>query len=194
MSNMSADVRPLVAFEPARVVEAQRLIERVKRCLSTDRKSAEAGLSQLTDLFRSEYCVAPSAERGLSHWQRRRVDQYIEDNLERSIECRFLADLAGLSHSYFAAAFRISFGESPRAHLIRRRLLRARAMMLETRQSLAEIAIGVGFADQAHLTRHFRRLFGDTPAAWRRASELGRPPERYAPWPTTSDVPSVSAA
>lgn len=176
MSHMSADVSRMVAFEPARVVEAQRLIEAVKRCLSTDHRSAEAGLSQLTDLFRYDDRPAPSASRsgGLSHWQRKRVDQYIEDNLDRSIECRRLADLAGLSHSYFAAAFRVSFGESPRAHLIRRRLLRARAIMLETRRSLAEIAIEVGFADQAHLTRHFRRLFGDTPAAWRRASKVGR--------------------
>jgi AraC-like DNA-binding protein len=35
------------------------------------------------------------------------------------------------------------------------------------RRSLAEIALAAGFADQAHLTRHFQRVFGQTPGHWR---------------------------
>jgi transcriptional regulator GlxA family with amidase domain len=35
------------------------------------------------------------------------------------------------------------------------------------RRSLAEIAWAAGFADQAHLTRHFQRAFGQSPGQWR---------------------------
>jgi AraC family transcriptional regulator len=42
--------------------------------------------------------------------------------------------------------------------------------MLQTDLSLSDIAIGCGFADQAHLCKHFRAFTGETPAAWRRAN------------------------
>jgi len=41
------------------------------------------------------------------------------------------------------------------------------------RQSLAEIALAAGFADQAHLTRHFHRAFGQTPGHWRQQNREG---------------------
>jgi AraC-like DNA-binding protein len=70
---------------------------------------------------------------------------------------------------HFAVAFRNSVGESPREHIIRRRIERAQGLMLSTEKSLSDIAAECGLADQAHLTRLFRRIVGDSPAAWRRA-------------------------
>jgi Helix-turn-helix domain len=41
------------------------------------------------------------------------------------------------------------------------------------RRSLAEIALAAGFADQAHLTRHFQRVFGQAPGHWREQNAKG---------------------
>jgi AraC-like DNA-binding protein len=41
--------------------------------------------------------------------------------------------------------------------------------MLSTMRPLSEIAVDCGLADQAHLTRLFRKIVGESPAAWRRA-------------------------
>jgi AraC-like DNA-binding protein len=38
---------------------------------------------------------------------------------------------------------------------------------------LTEIALAAGFADQAHLTRHFQRAFGQTPGHWRQQTAKG---------------------
>jgi AraC-like DNA-binding protein len=46
-----------------------------------------------------------------------------------------------------------------------RRLGQARSAMREG-ASLAAAAIGAGFADQSHMSRHFKRTYGMTPAAW----------------------------
>ncbi|MFD3586340.1 AraC family transcriptional regulator [Streptomyces sp. NPDC058683] len=80
-----------------------------------------------------------------------------------------LADLAadlGLSRYQLLRAFRTTMGVPPYAWLAQYRVTRARAL-LEAGVRPAEAAALVGFADQAHLTRWFRRVLGVTPAAYR---------------------------
>jgi AraC family transcriptional regulator len=109
------------------------------------------------------------APQGLAPWQLRRVLAHIEENLGTPIRNKDLADVARLSTFHFNVAFRNSVGESPHAHVIRRRVERAQGLMLSTEKPLIDIAAECGLADQAHLTRLFRRIVGDSPAAWRRA-------------------------
>lgn len=80
-----------------------------------------------------------------------------------------LADLAadlGLSRYQLLRAFRTTMGVPPYAWLAQHRVARARGL-LESGLRPAEVAGLVGFADQAHLTRWFRRVLGVTPAAYR---------------------------
>ena len=79
-----------------------------------------------------------------------------------------LAAAAKLSVSRLCKVFRRSFGKSPHAYLITRRMARARTLMLESDISLAEIAFECGLADQAHFNRLFRQRVGITPGTWRR--------------------------
>jgi AraC-like DNA-binding protein len=46
-------------------------------------------------------------------------------------------------------------------------------LMLGSSVPMSEIALQCGFADQAHLCRRFRRVIGESPAAWRRARRMG---------------------
>ncbi|MFJ8080828.1 helix-turn-helix domain-containing protein [Streptomyces sp. NPDC096205] len=80
-----------------------------------------------------------------------------------------LADLAadlGLSRYQLLRAFRTTMGVPPYAWLAQYRVTRARGL-LDAGLRPAEVAGLVGFADQAHLTRWFRRVLGVTPAAYR---------------------------
>ncbi|QCX76251.1 Arabinose operon regulatory protein [Streptomyces sp. YIM 121038] len=82
-----------------------------------------------------------------------------------------LAELAaetGLSRYQLLRAFRTTMGMPPYAWLAQHRVARARAL-LEAGRRPAEVAALVGFADQAHLTRWFRRVLGVTPAAYRKS-------------------------
>ncbi|WP_232838660.1 helix-turn-helix domain-containing protein [Streptomyces geranii] len=86
-----------------------------------------------------------------------------------------LADLAtdlGLSRYQLLRAFRTTVGIPPYAWLAQYRVTRARSL-LETGLRPAEVAALVGFADQAHLTRWFRRVMGVTPAAYRNSVQDG---------------------
>ena len=105
---------------------------------------------------------------GLAPWQLRRVLAHIEAHLESRMVIESLADVASLSPSYFSRAFKQSAGVSPKTYLIRRRVERAKALIVSGGDELKSVALHCGFADQAHLTRMFRREVGVSPGLWRR--------------------------
>ena len=75
-----------------------------------------------------------------------------------------LAEAVGLSVDRLTRAFRSAYGLPPHAWHLQHRLARARAMIIAG-TPIAEAAAATGFADQPHLTRHFRRTYGVTPGA-----------------------------
>lgn len=93
---------------------------------------------------------------------------FMEANLERSLDLLTIAETTGLSPSHFARRFRATVGRAPHQHLMQIRLDRAKRLLSESDSSIAEIAFACGFASQEHLTRLFKRSCGDTPAAFRK--------------------------
>jgi AraC-like DNA-binding protein len=109
------------------------------------------------------------APGSLMAWQADRVLAHIEMQLETSLRAQELAALTRLSSSHFCHAFKVSFGVSPHAYVLRRRVERAKRLMVSAEAApLADIALSCGLADQAHLSRVFRKLVGESPSAWRR--------------------------
>jgi AraC-like DNA-binding protein len=109
-----------------------------------------------------------SARSGLVPWQMRRIVRHIDRNLEARISTEDLADLVRLSRGYFSKAFGRSFGLSPHRYVIGCRIERAKTLMVEGDQSLGQISAACGLRDQAHLSRLFRQVTGQTPNQWRR--------------------------
>jgi transcriptional regulator GlxA family with amidase domain len=106
----------------------------------------------------------------LAPWQIRKVDQHLQSRLDEAIEVRSLAGLVRLTPGHFGRAFKGSVGITPQAYIMRFRVACAERMLLETDQSLAQIALACGHCDQPHFTRTFRRLKGASPGQWRRAN------------------------
>jgi AraC family transcriptional regulator len=106
---------------------------------------------------------------GLSSVARRRVLELIDQNLDAPLSISRMASEAQLSPAHFAHAFKQTLGAPPHRYLMHLRLERARRMLAEPGASLSDVALRAGFADQAHFTRLFKRHFGMTPGALRRA-------------------------
>jgi AraC-like DNA-binding protein len=123
----------------------------------------------------ADISIATARRGGLAPWQVRRIAAHIDGNLNSTITVHFLAKLARLSHCHFSRAFKASFGSPPHQYVMLRRTELAQAMILQTESSLSQIALDCGLADQAHLTRLFRRIVGITPRAWQRAQPRGAP-------------------
>ncbi|WP_246739617.1 AraC family ligand binding domain-containing protein [Martelella sp. HB161492] len=95
-----------------------------------------------------------------------RLAQRLREECVNQLGSRVLEAETGLDRFTLARQFRAAFGTSPHRYLIQRRLDHARQMMARG-VSLAEAATASGFADQAHMTRHFGRTYGMTPGHWR---------------------------
>jgi AraC-like DNA-binding protein len=80
-----------------------------------------------------------------------------------------LAAMVGLDPFALARGFNRAYGLPPHAWLIQERVRRAQAF-LRTGLSPAAVAAEVGFADQSHLCRHFKRIVGVTPGLYQRAT------------------------
>ena len=156
-----------------------KLLETAKRELGHNQEAAKASLVTASHILQAEIerCsgVNGSTRGGLAPWQIFRVRTYIDSNLHRTIHNRDLSTIACRSPAHFSRKFKLAVGQSPHAYVVRRRLERACHLMITSAISLSEIALSVGFSDQAHLCRLFRQAFGQSPAHWRR--ERGIPGE-----------------
>jgi AraC-like DNA-binding protein len=116
---------------------------------------------------RPNYPIAiPHNRGGLSPKTLRRVQDHIAANLGQKITNQALAQVAKLSPSHFARAFKDSQGVPPHRYILECRVKRTQEL-LATDLPLSEIAVEVGFSDQSHLTRWFRELVGVTPGSYR---------------------------
>lgn len=142
------------------------VIERLGAALDLDDSSAKDCAEHAIRLIQARRSTV-STSGGLAGWQAKRVIAFVEENLPERIAISDLARIARVSQGHFARAFRKHFGRSPSEYVIERRIDLARTLMRTTAQGLSEIALDCGFADQAHMSRHFRRATGFSPRVWR---------------------------
>jgi AraC-like DNA-binding protein len=90
---------------------------------------------------------------------------YIEANFDKAVSLAQLAEISALSVSRFATVFRQQVGLSPYKYLCGVRVRRAQTLLLAGVPG-AVVAAEVGFFDQSHLARHFKRFCGVTPSSF----------------------------
>jgi transcriptional regulator GlxA family with amidase domain len=95
--------------------------------------------------------------------------RFFDQRFAERVTIQSAAWVAGLSPDHFGEVFHAALGCTPHQYLVRCRLRHARQLIVSEghQRSLAEIAWAAGFADQAHLTRHFQRAFRQSPGQWR---------------------------
>ena len=98
-----------------------------------------------------------------------RLRDLLDARVAEGIGLSEAATLLGAHPAHLVRAFGHEYGIAPHQYLIGRRLDRARRLLLNGRRP-ADAATEVGFFDQAHLNRHFKRLLGITPAAYARSA------------------------
>ena len=157
----------------------------VRAAVSTDRRLAAAIMPALgdldialdelhrdqmiLDLAEALAAADPSAARrtlSARHW--RAVDtarDFLDANVQMVVASAELEAVAGFSRYALARHFRVCVGTSPYRYLVMRRLDRARSL-IRRGTPLADAAVSCGFADQSHMTRHFKKVYGMSPGRW----------------------------
>ncbi len=105
-----------------------------------------------------------------------RAVEYIQDQLGSDLTVSGIAQSVGMSPYYFTRLFKESTGQSPYQYVVDARVKKTRELLTTGNFTISEVAHQVGFADQSHLTRHFKRVFGLPPKRlleWQKARDCG---------------------
>ena len=165
--------------------EARCPLPFVRQTVSNDRRLAAAIMPALDDLNRAfedlhrdqiildlaDALVAadPSvARRGVSarHWRAvGRARELLDANVRNGVASAELEAVTGLTRYAVARHFRACLGTSPYRYLTMRRLDRVRSLIRHG-APLVDAALSSGFADQSHMTRHFKKAYGMSPGRW----------------------------
>jgi transcriptional regulator GlxA family with amidase domain len=154
--------------EMERFQVATSLLRLVGTAFDLDTETADKCAEQAIVFFTAKTLERRRRATGLAPWQVAKVVTYVEAHLTDKFSIDEMARLTGLSTSHFCRGFKVHFAESPHTYLMRRRIERAKDLMLGTSEPLCQIALSSGFCDQGHLSRLFRRFVGETPSAWLR--------------------------
>ena len=105
-----------------------------------------------------------------------RVVELMRHRLAETLSLEEMAHVAGVSPFHFARQFKTATGHPPHEYLIRLRVDRAQALISTHGRNwtMAAIAHDSGFADQSHMSRHFRRVLGITPGEFAEAGRAGK--------------------
>lgn len=104
---------------------------------------------------------------GLGNNRLERVLKYVGEHLDESIGLDELAAIAGLSKCHFATMFKQSLGMPPYRYVLIQRIELAKRLLKQDDLAINEIALHCGFSDQSHFTKHFKKVSGTTPRAFR---------------------------
>ena len=113
----------------------------------------------------SAVSAAPGSSQFFDYRAAECAREFIHGALERSVTLEELAHHSGRDRWSLSRDFRLLFGTSPYRYRTMRRLDLVRTLLLQG-ESLVGAALLAGFTDQSHMTRHFGKTYGLSPARW----------------------------
>ena len=117
---------------------------------------------------------AAGHQRDLSDGELRTAIEYMLDNTDFPIRIAELAQFVGRSPFAFARGFKRATGLTPYQFSLRLRIERAKTLLRASGHDSARIAVTMGFHDESHFSRTFKRLVGSSPSRWRRVARGDR--------------------
>lgn len=155
--------------------EPDELIRGIFSTLKDELKSNNLGSSLLIDSLKStlavyllrKYCnIKPKLsiyKDGLSQPKFKQITEYINQHLDRDLKVFELAAIAQISPYHFIRLFKNATNQTPHQYVLHQRVEKAKCLLRHKNSSISEIAFSVGFCDQSHFTKCFKRITGITP-------------------------------
>jgi RpiB/LacA/LacB family sugar-phosphate isomerase len=100
-----------------------------------------------------------------------RVIEHIRNNLDTPLPVSVLCRIAEMSQSHFSKLFKLSTGLPPHQFVLQERINRSKQLLRQGDAKLVDVALGVGFENQAHFTTVFGNFVGMTPRQFQRSMD-----------------------
>lgn len=92
---------------------------------------------------------------------------YIEQNFQNDISVVDIANRLGINRSYFGKIFKQTLKQTPQEFLINYRMIKATELLRLTKMSIGDISKAVGYENQLHFSRAFKKIYNISPKEWR---------------------------
>ncbi|ELR98446.1 AraC family transcriptional regulator [Gloeocapsa sp. PCC 73106] len=109
-------------------------------------------------------------QKGLAKNKLKQALEYLQEHLAEGVTLEAIAQELDISQYYFCHLFKRSMGIPPHKYLNQQRIERAKQLLAKEKLSIAEIGERVGFSNQSHFIKLFRRFIGMTPGNYREKS------------------------
>ncbi|MCT4598404.1 MAG: AraC family transcriptional regulator [Vallitalea sp.] len=97
----------------------------------------------------------------------RKTAEYIHENIGQHITLDELCQIAGLSKNYYRKLFKAQYGLYPKAYIIQVRLEQAEQLLMETENTIKDIAQSLGYSDAYSFSKQFKDKKGYSPSGFR---------------------------
>lgn len=133
-------------------------------------KSFEIGqLKELLEEIIEKYTILNQSQNKDEPELIKKVENYIEQNIEEQITLEDISKAVSYDESYITRVFKKKYGLSPHAFIINRRIQKAKNKLALSKDiNLAELSNEVGFYDQSHFSKVFKKVFAVTPNEYRK--------------------------
>ncbi len=166
-----AQLRDVSAFtDPVLNSLMERLHEELRRRQASPLVVQGIGQAIAVHLARNyaETANERSGSAALPSFKLRQITDWMAEHFTEEINLEQLAAQAGLSKFHFHRLFKSATGISPSRYHINLRMDEAKRLLRETKQSVMDVAIEVGYTNPSHFAQLFRRETGLSPSDYRR--------------------------
>ncbi len=129
--------------------------------------SRDASLREMLDYVQNLYCIASEQMQEYNRNRNRldisRIRKYVEDHYTEGITLELTAAIFYVSKEYLSKAFKAEAGKGFLEYLTELKMERAKELILDYKIPLKEVGNMVGYIDQAHFYKTFKKYFGKTP-------------------------------
>jgi len=141
----------------------------VFQTLILEDKSNSKVLEEIIVIILQKYTILDKVQReSEEHMLCKKVEEYILNNIKEQITIEDISKAVSYNESYLTRVFKKEYGLSPYAFLINKRVQKAKDKLLDDRRiKLSELSNEVGFYDQSHFSKVFKRTFATSPDKYR---------------------------
>lgn len=142
----------------------EKLLRNFEKINFENKRVISNELIETIECILREYTVLENKEDINEHMILSEVEKYITTNLHTQISLEDISSSIGYTESYITRVFKEKYGLTPHAYLINKRVEKARKKLIKNKNiNLAQLSSEVGFYDQSHFNKVFKRVFAKTP-------------------------------
>jgi two-component system response regulator YesN len=129
--------------------------------------SRDCSLEDLMEYVQRLYCIASEQMQEYNRSRNRldisRIKKYVDENFTGGITLELTAAIFFVSKEYLSKAFKAAVGQGFTEYITALRMERAKELILDYKIPLKDVGEMVGYIDQAHFYKTFKKYYGKTP-------------------------------